>query len=325
MPRKRKNSEAESIAATLMGGGLPPDSLDIFAAARSRVGTNPVAEETAAAPVPVTLGDETVRAHRLATLGTLAASLAHEVNNILTPVLSYAQLALASPEDAELTRKALLRAVDCTAKAAQIGSAMLGFVRVEGLHSGSTGCSVVQTVSDAVACLGRDMSKDGVELRCRIDPGHMVAMDHVSLQQVVLNLLLNAREALRGRRGAIEIESLGDSGGRPFGSPSDGGGPAHPANAPARSTGNITLRIRDTGPGMRPDLVERLFTPFVSSRSSVPGGSERTTGTGLGLSVCRFLIERAGGRIGVASRLGEGTTFEIVLPAAASVARAVAA
>lgn len=272
-----------------------------------------------------TLSDDAVRAHRLATLGALAASLAHEVNNILTPVLSYAQLALASPQDAELTRKALVRAVDCTAKAAQIGSAMLGFVRVEGTQSGSAGSTVTLAVSDALACLGRDLAKDGVEFRSRVDPAHAVAMDHVSLQQVVLNLLLNAREAMRGRRGSIEIESFGESASHRGGAVLGGGGSNILAPVDGCSTGNIRLVVRDTGPGIPPELLERLFVPFVSSRALGVSGSERTTGTGLGLSVCRFLVERAGGRIAVQSHAGVGTMFEIVLPVSGASAKSVAA
>lgn len=326
MARKRITSETSRIAASLMGGGMPPDAVGVFVPAPRRAAGPPLTPESMrSSAAPRGLSDDTVRAHRLATLGTLAASLAHEVNNILTPVLSYAQLALAAPNDAELTRKALLRAVDCTSKAAQIGSAMLGFVRVEDLRTVSPACSVAQVVSDAVACLGRDLAKDGVDFRRRIAPSHAVEMDHVSLQQVVLNLLLNAREAMRGRRGVIEIESFGGSG-RPWLSPHiEGGGGGHSPEESLCSTGNIILRVKDTGHGIPPNQVEHLFTPFVSSRPPTAKGSERTTGTGLGLSVCRFLVERAGGRIRVESRLGEGTDFEITLPEARRLARSVAA
>lgn len=261
---------------------------------------------------PALLGEDVARTHRLATLGTLAASIAHEVNNILTPVLSYAQLALASPADAELTRKALQRAVDCTTKASRIGSAMLGFVRVGGDASEGQQAVVASVVGDAVLCLGRDLAKDGVALVVRVDPALRVAMDSVSLQQVVLNLLLNAREAMRGRGGDLLIDA------------------ERVAVSDSRSTWNIRLRVADSGRGMNSAALRKVFQPFVSSHtSSIPvratndSASAGRTGTGLGLTVCRMLIERAGGSIGVESVVDQGTVFTIVLPEAASDAGAI--
>jgi signal transduction histidine kinase len=270
------------------------------------------------AGAPSSLGDDLARTHRLATLGTLAASIAHEVNNILTPVLSYAQLALASPGDAALTRKALERAVDCTTKASRIGSAMLGFVRVESGAASPASSLVAAVVGDALACLGRDLSKDGVALVVRVDPALRVGMDHVSLQQVVLNLLLNAREAMRGRSGELIIDASRETS-------SDRGGDVPRGTSPG-DAGWIMLRVTDTGRGISADSMERVFRPFMSSLAqlgSSTGSSEgavdrHTTGTGLGLAVCRMLVERAGGEIRVESMVGEGTTFTVVLPESAA-------
>jgi signal transduction histidine kinase len=271
----------------------------------------------AVAPPP--LGEDLARTHRLATLGTLAASIAHEVNNILTPVLSYAQLALASPGDAVLTRKALERAVDCTTKASRIGSAMLGFVRVESGGSGPASAVVAAVVGDALACLGRDLSKDGIALVVRIDPVLRVGMDHVSLQQVVLNLLLNARAAMRGRSGELMIDAkrLGSVG---------VGADVPRGTWPAGETGRMVLRVADTGRGIPANALERVFDPYVSTLTYVNPAAEstqhaaerHTTGTGLGLAVCRMLVERAGGDIRAESVVGQGTTFTVVLPEAAA-------
>ncbi len=273
----------------------------------------PVQPETKVPDGLAAMGDDVARTHRLATLGTLAASIAHEVNNILTPVLSYAQLALASPEDRELTQKALQRAVDCTTKASRIGSAMLGFVRVTpgggGMEPRET--SVAVAVADAVLCLGRDLAKDGIALVVRVDPKLTAAIEHVSMQQVVLNLLLNAREAMRGRGGELMIDA------ERVPSVTRGGG---------GSTWNIRLRVSDSGRGMPAEVIDRAFDPFMSARTyntTASGATPRDgggTGTGLGLAVCRMLIERAGGTISAESVVDQGTVFTIVLPEASKVA-----
>lgn len=324
------------------------------------------------------LESQFLRAHRLATLGTLAASIAHEVNNLLTPILSYAQLALAAPQDADLTRKALERAADCAEKASRIGSAMLGFARADepviGLgdsrgpvqEAGCAGVSaqgpraqetrfsadIAAVVADALACLGRDPRKDGIELCVDVPTGLRAGIAPVALQQVVLNLALNAREAMRGRSASslrISARRVG-------------------------STGNVELSVADSGPGLPSGVLSNLFTPFVRSEpargscvqanadqiesratredvvptragddradagvaargpgfaeaftgtgSELIGGgasaeSPRRVGSGLGLAVTHTLITRAGGTIRVESHAGVGTTFFIVLPTAA--------
>ncbi|MFM9958208.1 MAG: sensor histidine kinase [Phycisphaerales bacterium] len=208
------------------------------------------------------------RAHRLSTLGTLAASIAHEVNNLLTPILSYAQLALAAPEDADLTRKALIRAADCAEKASRIGSAMLGFARIEESPPGALGpetqmprANVAAVVADALACLGRDPRKDGIAIEVDIPAGLHAAIAPLALQQAVLNLALNAREAMRARPNAsICFRAFGSSelvARRPT--------TTERGDWARGSTGNITLTIADTGPGIPPNVLARVFQPFVSA------------------------------------------------------------
>lgn len=247
---------------------------------------------------PIALDEhELARLHRLASLGTLAASIAHEVNNILTPILSYAQLALSDPADADLTRKALSKAAECSAKASRIGSAMLGFVRPE---DEAARVHVASAVADALACLARDPVKDNIETRIEIDPNAWVAMSPTALEQVLLNLILNAREAMRGRRGVLAIA----------------------AKPTMCSTGNVLapgveIAVEDNGAGMPPDLLARAFEPFVTASES---GVRR--GHGLGLSVTRSLVEKAGGSIVVTSRPREGTKFVITLVQAPALAAA---
>lgn len=233
---------------------------------------------------------ELERAHRLATLGTIAGSIAHEFNNILTPVMSYAQLALQSRGDHELVTRALQRAVDGTEKVAEIASAMLGFVRDD------TECIVTDLAliaREAASCMGRDPAKDGIDLVIDIPKAIKVCIRPVALHQVILNIVLNAVEAIRPSCGKVVIQAT-----------------IEPSADQNNDQKRVRITIADTGRGMAADQLQRIFSPFVTLRS--PTSTRR--GTGLGLAICRRLIEEAGGTIEVASQPGIGTTFTIVLP-----------
>lgn len=266
---------------------------------------------------------------RLATIGTLAGLIAHEFNNILTPVVSYAQLALSNPDDRELTAKALQRALDGSEKAAAIAHMILGFSRAE--HpapadvSGASvaGCStwndsrrngvpvqavVSECVNAALACMVRDPKHDGIRLQTHIEPDARAAIRPVALQHVLLNLLLNARHAMLPRGGALSITA-----------------------GPRAVDGKLEISIADSGIGMSGDQLANLFTPFRTTKSIQQnantmasklraGGVEverRSGGTGLGMTVCKRLVEEAGGYLAVRSSPGQGTTVQIVLPRAA--------
>jgi signal transduction histidine kinase len=225
--------------------------------------------------------------HRLATLGTIASIIAHEYNNILTPVISYAQLALASPENAELTAKALRKAVEGAEKAAHISSSLLGFAREtdEQEHAAALGA----TIEEAVTCLARDPKKDGIELTVDV-PDVQVAIPPVNLQQVLVNLMLNARKAMGRGGGRLTLTGRVEA-------------------------DLVHLDVADTGPGIPDAVRQRLFEPFVTAPLHADDPGERK-GTGLGLCICRDLVRQAGGQIRVDTAPGRGTTFHLTLPRA---------
>lgn len=226
--------------------------------------------------------------HRLATLGTIASIIAHEYNNILTPIISYCQLALAQPSDPELMRKAVEKALTGSERAAHISTSLLGFAREtdEQQHAAKLGA----TIDEAVACMGRDPKKDGIELTIDV-PDVQVAISPSDLQQVMVNLIFNARKALRRKGGKLTIT------GRVEGS-------------------LVYLDVADTGPGIPPQILDRLFEPFVTHRTDPPDQPGEPKGTGLGLCICRDLIRNAGGSITVDTAPGKGATFHITLPIA---------
>ncbi|MHC4804028.1 MAG: sensor histidine kinase [Planctomycetota bacterium] len=235
--------------------------------------------------------------HQLATLGTLTAGIAHEINNILTPILAYAQMAKSNPDDAELQAKARDRAIAGVESASRIIEAVLGFARTDE----ETGPANISTVIESsLACLGRAPERDGVALTVKADPDSQVRIQPLALQQVLLNLMLNALTALHGRRGELRIDVA------------------------SRDDGMTQIRVADDGPGIPQALAKTLFDPFVTSRPKL-GSGDRTggrSGSGLGLAICRRLIEDAGGSIEVApgwfeseTASGPGATFTIILRA----------
>jgi len=229
--------------------------------------------------------DGLTHSHRLATLGTIASIIAHEYNNILTPILSYGQLALSRQDDPEMLRTAVEKAVAGAEKAANISSSLLGFAReADEAHA----AKLSPTIDDAVSCLGREPEKDGIKLTIDV-PDIQVAMSPLNLQQIMVNLILNAKQAMQ-RNGALSITG--------------------------RVEGTLAhIDVTDTGPGIPEEILDRLFEPFVTRRQSSNDPAERK-GTGLGLCICRDLIRQSGGRITVDSTPGQGATFHLTIPIA---------
>lgn len=271
----------------------------------------------------------------LVRLGLLAASIAHEFNNLLTPVLGYCRAALRRPGDAPLQRKALEQAALGAERATEIATTILELAR--GAAGGAAGSEVRPGVGAGVAGAGsgggaaRERPSALVEASARSvmdsiapTPGGpfmrlhcpatlAVAMTPAALHHVLLNLILNARQAIaRGGGTAVEVRATWGEG--------SGG---------ERSTGNtddatrwVRICVADDGPGIADSVRGRLFEPLVrGADEAVEGGGakpERHRGTGLGLALCRELVEAAGGSIRAATRAPRGTVVEVLLPHADS-------
>ncbi len=221
--------------------------------------------------------------HRLSMLGIAAGMIAHEFNNILTPVLGYAKAALARPDDAALVRKALQQSASAVERASSIAEAVLSIAKGGG--AAPEDCEIEACISAAVQSLGRDLRQDGIALSIEASEGMRAAISATALEQVLLNLLLNAREAMTPGGGRLDIRVGGCS----------------------TWNTHATIEVSDTGKGIPLQLKDHAFEPFVSDR-----------GTGLGLAVCRALVEAVGGSIRAESREGGGTTMVVELPCARS-------
>lgn len=223
---------------------------------------------------------------KLATLGTTAAMTAHELNNMLTPVVAYCRDAL-DRNDVELMRLALSKTLDRAAAMRQMIDRVVGLARQS--DTVIKAVKVHQVVEEAIGCLGRDLGKDGIQLNLQIDEQLTVRANENQLLQVMLNLVSNARQAMLCRRGRLSIDA-----------------------APA-GDGQVRINVRDTGCGIPPENLEAVFDPFFSTKTDAEKPDQR--GLGLGLAISRDIIEEFGGRIEVSSQVGVGSTFAVILPA----------
>jgi len=262
---------------------------------------------------------------KLATLGMVTAVIAHEFNNILTPMISYTTYALGDKADEALKKKALERALAGAERMANISKSLLGFARGDE----STSADVKKCVSETLACLSRDLSKDGITLTLEITDSLCVAMNAGQLQQVLMNLIVNARAAMvaakqqrpaateDGFSGAMKMIRAGVK--RLAVRAYDLG------HAAERRM--VQIRVEDTGPGIAPEILPKIFDPFFTTKATPGenGQSQGGGGTGLGLTICKELITQAGGTIRVESEPGRGTAFILELPAAVAPAQTQAA
>ena len=227
---------------------------------------------------------------RLATIGTISSVIAHEFNNLLTPIISYAQFALKSAEsetpDMPLIRKALSKSFGSASKAGKICTSMLGLARGQ---SSFGEVSVQQLVDEVLLVLARDPQKDGIALRVQVQPDLIVHADAVQLEQVLLNLLINARQAMLGKPGSLTIKA-----------------------SSSESDEEARIQVIDTGPGIPENLREKIFEPFFTTKGTAKPGETR--GTGLGLAICKEIVTHHNGRIEVSGEVGRGTTFTLFLP-----------
>ena len=231
---------------------------------------------------------------RIATIGTLAGGVAHEFNNILTPILLYSQLALNDSTPDSPRARDLGRIVSAAHRARSLIKRILTFSReMDSLDISAF--SLRSTVEEALALM-RAIVPANVEIVLEAPQQEIrVSGDPSLVHQVIINLCTNAYQAMRQTGGRIvirlrQIEEL----------PVDG-----PESGPA-----ALLEVSDTGHGIDPAVIAHIFEPFFTTR-------EVGEGTGLGLSVVHGIVTSMGGTITVESTWGKGATFKVYLPLAA--------
>jgi two-component system NtrC family sensor kinase len=233
-----------------------------------------------------------LQAEKLSAIGRLVAGVAHELNNPLTSVIGYAQLMREEirandPGAAETQLGRDLRRIgEESERAARIIRNLLAFARRQSAERAPQ--DVAEIMSRVLALRSYEFGLNAIELETAFEPGlPPVLCDANQLQQALLNLLLNSEQAMRSRpTRRIRV------------------GARHVADCDG-----VELSIADTGHGISAENQRRIFDPFFTTR-------EVGEGTGLGLSICYGIVRDHGGQIAVDSRVGGGSTFTLLLPAA---------
>jgi len=232
--------------------------------------------------------NELVRKEKMATIGLLASGIAHEFNNIMAGISGYAQLARAN---AKYMPQLVDIALTQSERALELTRSLSTYHRTDAENSH---CDLSCVITSAFCLVKKRLEEQGINLvtefedklpRAKIKPGQ--------LQEVTLNLLINAIHAINGK-GRITVKVRR--------------GPA---------PDEVALQVSDTGDGIPKENLDRIFDPFFTTKGALGGGKQE--GTGLGLSVCYNVVQARGGNITVESEVGEGTTFTVSLPTLESV------
>jgi len=224
------------------------------------------------------------QADKLSSIGLLAAGVAHEVNTPLAVISSYTQM-LAKQLQGDQQKSSLLEKITRqTFRASEIVNNLLNFSRTSGTQF--TDVDVNKVISDTLALLEHQFKTARIEVHSDLTPDlSPIQGNQGRLQQVFLNLFLNAKDAMPG------------------------GGKLSVATANGET---ISVRVSDTGSGIAPEHIQRIYDPFFTTKTAIKEGQPR--GTGLGLSVSYGIIQEHAGKIRVESHPGAGTTFALDFP-----------
>ena len=250
------------------------------------------------------LKSQLTQLQHLANMGTISYMIAHEMNNLLTPMRSYATLALGNLNDQALVEKALQKAVANAERASKIMESMLALG--DGKTQESKTTRLRGLVEEVFTCLCRDFAKDGITVNVEIPEELTIRCVPVQIQQVLMNLILNARDAMLPRGGVLAVKA-------------------------AEKNDSVEITVADTGSGIVPADLSHIFEAFFTTKkegrkyegtmdessfnphpSSV--GSRTHSGAGLGLAFCKMIVDGHDGCISVESTPGQGSSFRITLP-----------
>jgi signal transduction histidine kinase len=284
--RLTKPIEKLSQAAQVVGGG--DFNIHVVPESRDEIGTlaesfNKMTSELKTREEALGLAQaQLVQSEKMAAFGQLGAGIAHEVKNPLAGILGYTQLSLRKVEAETPLHKNLLIIEKETKRCKEIIESLLKFARQEKYNLEAI--DINHVIEDAADIVDHQLGINQVSLEKDLGQG----LPHIrgnanQIQQVLMNLMINAQQAMDGAPGIVTLSSR------------------------LLDTGQIELRVRDNGPGMNEEVKARLFEPFFTTKSAGKG-------TGLGLSVSFGIIKEHHGEIRIESEPGAGATFIITLP-----------
>ncbi len=230
------------------------------------------------------LKHQLIEAQKLSSVGAIASSVAHEFNNVLTTIINYAKIAQRTDND-DNRKQALEKILKGGQRAAVIVSCMLGYARKGSVRKEPA--DIAALVEEVLVLTEKDLHKHQIKLEKSFIDRPIIAVVASQIEQVVLNLIVNARQAMKsGGRLKIILKNNEEA-------------------------GVAEISICDSGVGIAAQDMRKIFDPFFTTKTPDQAGQG---GTGLGLSVCRQIIEDHMGRMRVESAVGKGTTFTIKLP-----------
>ncbi|HVW00195.1 MAG TPA: PAS domain-containing protein [Planctomycetaceae bacterium] len=240
------------------------------------------------------LEEQFYHAQKMEAVGRLAGGIAHDFNNLLTAIMGYAELVFDQIGDREPLRQEVEQIIAAGRRAASLTRQLLAFSRKQVLTPAVL--SLTTVVADAERMLRRVIGAH-IELATSLAPDlGLVSADPSQIEQIILNLALNARDAMpEGGRLTLETRNV---------ELDERYAQAQPDVTPGRY---VLLAVSDTGSGMSPEVLERIFEPFFTTK-------EIGRGTGMGLAAVFGIVKQSGGHIQVSSEAGRGASFRVYLP-----------
>lgn len=232
------------------------------------------------------LHSQLMQAQKLSSVGALASSITHEFNNILTTVINYAKMGMRHKDEA-IRDKAFDKIANAGLRASKITTGMLRYARNNSERQEDT--DLQELVEQCMILLQKDLQIHRVSVDTAFDARPWASVNSTQVQQVIINLIVNARQAM-------------DAGGRL-------------TIGLREHEGFAEVSVKDSGSGIPAEKLPKIFDQFYSTKEADAGGQG---GTGLGLALCREIMESHNGRIRVESKVGTGTTFTLRFPVVAT-------
>ena len=224
--------------------------------------------------------DQTIQSEKLAEVGRLTTGIAHEINNPLAMV-AYATELLKREKPLSSFQEEMLEKIEMEVERLKnLTGGLLSFSSSRDTQNRITHLN--DLIVEVLKLLRFELQRKSIEFNTEFGEIPVLTVDPNKIKQVIINLVMNATHAMQGQ-GKITVTTG------------------------INETGMLELQVRDTGPGIAPELQEEVFAPFFTTK---PEGE----GTGLGLYICQNIIREHGGTISLESQLGEGTLFRISLP-----------
>ena len=235
------------------------------------------------------------RAQRMEAIGTLAGGIAHDFNNILSAVLGFTELSLNFADPGSKLQKNLQQVLTAANRAKNLVRQILTFS-----HQAKEECKPIQvkeTVEEALELIRASLPAT-IEIREDLQSQAWILADSTQLHQVIMNLCTNAGHAMGEKGGILSVGILDEDLPPEMAS-------AHPDLRPGP---HVLITVKDTGHGMTPEIMERIYDPFFTTKG-------KGTGTGMGLSVVHGIVRSYNGTVAVESKPGQGSEFQLLIPA----------